>query len=257
LAACYLKDFGGVMKKILILGATSAIAQAVAKRFASKGGSLFLVARDKEKLKAIEDDLRVRGAKIVESKVADLNDCSKHQEIIDSAIQVLSGLDVALIAYGVLGDKAACEEDYLLAEKILKTNFLSVISLSILLKKYFMKQKKGCLAVISSVAGDRGRQSNYIYGSSKGGLNIFLGGLRNRLAPFGVQVLTINPGFVDTPMTADMKKGILFVSPDFIAKGIDRAITKGKDIVYLPWVWRPIMIVIRMIPEFIFKKLRL
>ena len=119
------------------------------------------------------------------------------------------------------------------------------------------ERKYGCIAVISSVAGDRGRQSNYIYGTAKGALTLFLQGLRNRLARSNVQVLTLKPGFVDTPMTAHLKKGLLFVSPETIAKGILRSIQKKKNEVYLPWFWYFIMKIIKTIPEFIFKRMKL
>jgi decaprenylphospho-beta-D-erythro-pentofuranosid-2-ulose 2-reductase len=126
-----------------------------------------------------------------------------------------------------------------------------------LLAKQLEQQGHGCIAVISSVAGDRGRQSNYVYGTAKGALSIFLQGLRNRLGKTGVQVLTIKPGFVDSPMTKDFDKGLLWVKPAMIAQGILRAIEKKKEVVYLPFFWRYIMLIIKMIPEKIFKRLTL
>ena len=141
------------------------------------------------------------------------------------------------IAHGTLGDQQKSAEDYTVAERELRTNLLSVISLLTPIANYFEEQKSGVIAVISSVAGDRGRQSNYVYGTAKGGLNIFLQGLRNRLNPAGVCVLTIKPGFVDTPMTEGIKKNPLFASPETIAKGIYTAIAAKRDIVYLPWFW--------------------
>ena len=122
---------------------------------------------------------------------------------------------------------------------------------------YFEKEKKGCIAVISSVAGDRGRQSNYIYGAAKGGVTTFLQGLRNRLSPSGVSVVTIKPGMVDTPMTAHLPKSPLFAKPSDVGKGIYKAMLAGKDIAYLPVYWKLIMFVIKIIPEGIFKKMRL
>jgi short-subunit dehydrogenase len=122
---------------------------------------------------------------------------------------------------------------------------------------FFEKQKHGVITVISSVAGDRGRQSNYIYGSAKAGLSVYLDGLRNRLYSAGVAVVTIKPGFVDTPMTAHLKKGFLFASPEKVARDILRAIEKRKCVVYTPWFWRWIMFVIKSIPETIFRKLKL
>jgi short-subunit dehydrogenase len=156
-----------------------------------------------------------------------------------------------------LGDQKACEQDFSLAEKEIRTNFLSCVSLLTLISNEMEKEKAGTIAVISSVAGDRGRQSNYIYGSAKGALNLFLQGLRNRMYPLGVRVLTIKPGFVDTPMTAAFKKNILFAKPDQIARGIVKAIDRKKDVVYLPFFWWGIMAIIKAIPEWIFKRLKL
>ena len=141
--------------------------------------------------------------------------------------------------------------------KELETNFVSVVSLLTYMANYFSAKKSGTIAVISSVAGDRGRQSNYVYGAAKGALTLVLQGLRNRLFSDGVQVLTIKPGFVDTPMTADIKKNFLFVKPKLVAEQIVIAVKKKKDVVYVPWFWRYIMLIIKIIPEFIFKRLSL
>ncbi|MGK5088302.1 SDR family oxidoreductase [Bdellovibrionota bacterium FG-2] len=247
------------MKKTLILGATSAIAQAVCELLVQKGDSLFLVGRDSQKLDAIVSDLKVRGGVgvHVESRVSDLDDLAGHEALIDEAARVLGGLDQVLIAHGVLGDQKKAEVDFSHAHQILQTNFLSPVSLLNLIANRFEAQKHGAIAMISSVAGDRGRQSNYVYGASKGGLNVFLEGLRNRLSFSGVRVLTIKPGFVDTPMTKDFKKGLLWASPEQVARGIVRAMDTGKDVTYLPFFWRWIMLVIRHIPESVFKRMKL
>lgn len=245
------------MKKILIVGATSAIAEATARRYARDGGTLFLVGRDSERLAALAADLEIVGAKAARFASLDVNDFARHREVIDAAYAALGGLDLALIAHGTLGDQAACEKDFALTLQELNTNAISVISLLTELANRFAAQGSGTIAVISSVAGDRGRQSNYIYGTAKGALTIFLQGLRNRLAAKGVQVLTIKPGFVDTPMTTAFKKGALWAKPEQIAEGIFKAVAAGKDVVYLPFFWRWIMLVIRLIPEGIFKKLKL
>ena len=163
----------------------------------------------------------------------------------------------SILKYGSLGDQAACEASAAQTLTELNTNCISVISLLTLLANVMQKQGSGSLAVISSVAGDRGRQSNYVYGTAKGALTIFLQGLRNRLDQHGVHVLTIKPGFVDTPMTSDFSKGLLWVGPETIARGIVSAINKRKDIVYLPFFWRYIMLIIRLIPERIFKRMSL
>lgn len=243
--------------KILILGATSKIAQETARCFAGGGNDLFLVARDRTKLDAVAGDLRARGTGKIESAVLDLAETARHAALIESAAKALGGLDAALIAHGTLSDQAACQADFVAAEQELKTNLLSPVSLCTVLANFFEAQGSGTLAVIASVAGDRGRQSNYVYGCAKGGLAIFLQGLRNRLAAKNVSVITIKPGFVDTPMTASIKKNALFASPKKVGKRIARAMEKGANEIYVPFFWRGIMAVIKSIPEPIFKKLKL
>lgn len=239
------------------MGATSAIAQAAGRRFAEAGDRLFLVGRDMKKLDIVADDLRVRGATQLRTLAADLNDCSRHEDIIRNATQELGGLDTVLIAHGTLPDQQACEQSYEHAERELRTNFLSDVSLLTVIANQFERNRRGIIAVISSVAGDRGRQSNYVYGAAKGGLSIFLQGLRNRLHKAGVRVLTIKPGFVDTPMTRAFKKGALWSTPEVVGDGIYRAIARGRDVVYLPWFWRAIMAAIKATPERIFCRLSL
>ncbi|HLI90287.1 MAG TPA: SDR family oxidoreductase [Ktedonobacteraceae bacterium] len=243
--------------KVLIVGATSAIAQETAKCFARDNAELFLVARDAEKLNAVVDDLRVRGAKSVETFLLDISDLERHQEMFDAALAALGSLDMLLIAHGTLGDQHKCELSVAETLRELNTNAISVISLLTISANYFERQRRGCIAVISSVAGDRGRQSNYVYGTAKGAVSIFLQGLRNRLHKARVSVLTVKPGFVDTPMTAALRKGPLFARPSSVGKGIYLAMLKGRDVVYLPWFWRPIMFVVKSIPERIFKQLSL
>jgi len=245
------------MKKILIIGATSAIAREVAKIYALQQCHIFLVGRNEEKLHIIADDLRSRCAQTVNILAVEITNIETHQQIIEQADHSMEGIDTVLIAYGSLPDQTACEADAGETLVELNTNFISVVALLTQLANDMEKRGRGTLAVISSVAGDRGRQSNYIYGAAKGGLSIFLQGLRNRLASKGVNVLTIKPGFVDTPMTAEFKKGLLWVSAETLAQGIVKAIDKKRDVVYLPWFWWGIMLIIKSIPERIFKKLKL
>lgn len=245
------------MKRIVIFGATSAIAQACARIWAGRGDTLYLVGRRSERLEAVAGDLEVRGAGLVKWEAHDLADVEAHEAIVDRAFAALGGVDVALIAHGTLGDQTLLKEDPSLAMDSIRVNFVSAASLLSHLANRMEKQGSGCLAVISSVAGDRGRQSNYVYGAAKAGLSAFASGLRGRLATSGVSVLTIKPGFVDTPMTAHVKKGILFASPETVAQGIVRAIDRKKDVVYVPGFWRPIMWLIRSLPERIFKRLPL
>ncbi len=243
--------------RLLIVGATSAIAHETAKCFARDGAEFFLVARSAEKLEDIGKDLKVRGARRIEKYLLDVNDLDRHQAMIETAIATLQGLDMVLIAHGTLGDQQKCQRSVEETLREFTTNCTSVISLLTILAAYFEQHRRGCIAVISSVAGDRGRQSNYVYGAAKGAVTIFLQGLRNRLYKSGVAVVTVKPGTVDTPMTAGMKKGLLFASARTIGEGTYKAMQSRKEVVYLPLYWRPIMFIVKSIPEPIFKKLSL
>jgi short-subunit dehydrogenase len=243
------------MTTLLIIGATSAIAQATARRFAAEQARFFLVGRDADKLTAVADDLRVRGATGVETYVLDMNDIEKHAAMVEAATAALGTLDAALIAHGTLGNQKADETLVVETMREWSTNATSVIALLTLLANAFERQRHGTIAVISSVAGDRGRRSNYIYGASKAALNTFLEGLCYRLHTAGVAVITIKPGFVDTPMTAAIPKNFLFASPERVGQDIHRAMARGTSVVYTPWFWRYVMLLIRLIPEPVFRKL--
>jgi len=245
------------MSNILILGATSAIAKHTARLFAADAHSLYLVARNEDKLSAMKQDMLVRGAKEVHYEKLDLADDRQHAQLIQRASSSMGSIDTVLIAYGTLTNQEICASSYEKTLKELQVNCLSVISLLTILANQFEAQGSGSIAVISSPSGDRGRQSNYIYGTAKGALSIFLQGLRNRMAKSNVHILTIKPGFVDTPMTKDFKKGFLWVTPEVISKGIYKAIKKKKEVVYLPFFWLFIMLVIKSTPEKIFKHLKL
>lgn len=245
------------MRRILIMGATSAIAEACAREFAALGDALFLVARNADRLGAMADDLRLRGAPQVEVHVMDARQIESYPALVDAATRQLGGLDTALLAHGTLTDqpRAQVEVAYLLEE--FQVNALSHMALCSELANRFEAQGRGCIAVISSVAGDRGRQSNYAYGAAKAAVSAFTSGLRQRLHPKGVTVLTVKPGFVDTPMTAAFRKGLLWASPAQVASAIVRAVRDRRPVLYTPWFWWPIMQIIRHVPEAIFRKLRL
>lgn len=242
-------------KNIVIFGATSLIAQHVAKQFATKKNKLFLVGRNQAYLSAIADDLVIRGCENVDYSVCDLVECAQHAALIDKAIQTLGHIDVVLLAHGTLPDQKACENNSDLTHAAFQTNLLSSISLLTHLANYFEQRKEGTLVVISSVAGDRGKRSNYVYGSAKAGLSTFLQGLRVRLASSNINVLTIKPGFVDTPMTKNFKKGLLWAKPEKIATIIVESIDKNRHEIYAPWFWRYIMMMINVIPERFFCRL--
>jgi decaprenylphospho-beta-D-erythro-pentofuranosid-2-ulose 2-reductase len=243
--------------KVLVIGATSAIAEATARLLASQGASLHLVARDANRLRSIASDLGVRGARHVSTDLLDVNEFEAHGPMLERARAALGGLDVTLIAHGTLGDQRACEASVELTLREINTNGLSVIALATRVGELFASQKSGALVVISSVAGDRGRGSNYVYGCAKAMVTAFMSGLRQRLYPLGVDVITIKPGFVDTPMTVDFAKGILWAKPAAIAVGIVQAINRRSSVVYLPTFWRPVMLAVRLVPERIFKRLSL
>lgn len=240
---------------VLALGATSAIAEATLRLFAERGARFYLVGRNQDKLDAVAADLHTRGASGVATCVMDLDNTSAHPAMLSAAAQSLGTIEMALLAHGVLGYQSEAQASYGAAEAIFHTNLLSAVSLITWLANYFETMGHGTLAVISSVAGDRGRRSNYVYGASKGALSIFLDGVRSRLDHAGVQVLTIKPGFVATPMTAHLAQGPLFAQPAQVAKGIVKAVEKGRDVVYLPAFWSVIMLVIRLVPRPLFKKL--
>jgi decaprenylphospho-beta-D-erythro-pentofuranosid-2-ulose 2-reductase len=244
-------------RKILVLGATSGIAEATCRIWAAQGASLFLIARNPAKLAAVAADLKTRGASYVDTEVADLDDTEKHAELLAHAVNSLTGMDIAYLAHGILGDQTEAEQDFNTAAQIIHTNFMAPVSLLTWLANFCVQRHAGTLAVISSVAGDRGRKSNYLYGSSKAGLSAFLGGLRNRVDREGVTVLTIKPGPTKTAMTAGMPKSEKFADVDSVAESIVTAIDKRKDVLYVPFQWQPIMFIIRNIPERIFKKLNL
>ncbi|NJA04837.1 SDR family oxidoreductase [Methylococcaceae bacterium WWC4] len=248
------------MQRTVIFGATSAIAQEVARQLVVRGGALYCIGRNSAKLDALLADLRVRAGsgQVIGGEEADLNDLTRHESLLLSAEKALGGLDALLVAQGSLSDQKSCEVSPDLTVREFNTNALSAISILTLAANKMEAQKAGVLAAISSVAGDRGRQSNYVYGAAKGALTIFMEGLRNRLTKVGVSVVTIKPGFVDTPMTASFdKNGVLWSNPEIIARGIVIAMEKGSGEVYLPGFWRFIMLVIRHIPSRMFNKMSL
>lgn len=245
------------MSKILIIGGTSAIAEHCARLWAARGDELFLVGRNNERLTQIIADLKVRGAANVGHLILDLNDFDQHQNMLDTAERHLGGLDMVLIAHGTLSDQKACEKSVSLTINEITTNALSIVALLTLISNRLEVKKRGKIAIISSVAGDRGRESNYVYGSSKAMVTAFTSGLRQRLHKSGVTVVTIKPGFVDTPMTKNMAKNYLWATPESIALQITKAIQGPSTEIYTPYFWRIIMLIIKSIPNSLFKHVSL
>lgn len=238
------------MERVLVLGATSAIAAEIAQIHASRGDRLYLVGRNPEKLAAVA--ARCPGAL---AKQADFSDLEANEPLIDEAWEALGGIDVAVIAHGDLGDQLATERSFAAAEEILRANFLSVVAQLIPLANKMEAAGKGRIGVITSVAGERGRPRNYTYGTAKGALNIYLQGVRSRLYGAGVGITTIKLGPVDTPMTKDHAKNVLFAKPAAVAKSIVEAIDGRTPEAFVPPIWSAIMPVVRNTPEMVFQKL--
>lgn len=244
-----------ISKNILILGVTSAIAEKVARIYALQGYNLFIVGRNRDQLEIIAADLRVRGAQSVTTLAGDLAQVNQMKQQFEKLLGSIDRLDIGLIAYGTLPNQQTTQVDVDELQQAIEVNGTSQLVWSSIIANKLEQQSTGTLAVISSVAGMRGRQSNYSYGAAKGMVSIFLSGLRNRLAKSGILVLDIRPGFVDTPMTAEFPKGPLWASPEKVARDISKAIEKKRDVLYTPFFWRWIMLIVRHIPEVIFKKL--
>ena len=246
------------MPAVLILGASSAIARATAKKFAAHGNDLILAGRQREELEADAADLTLRYKIAARILVFDALDFESHEPVLSRLLRESGdSLDGVVICIGYLGDQVKAQGDAAEARRILDTNLTGCISALEILAGYFEKRRRGFICALSSVAGDRGRQSNYLYGAAKAGLSAYLQGLRNRLYHSHVHVLTVKPGFVDTRMTFGHPKLFLVASPESAARSIYRAIVRRKNVVYVPWFWRWVMLLVRAAPERIFKRLKL
>ena len=241
------------MSYVLIIGAKSDIAKATAREYAKNGYNLYLAARDVNELEAFANDITVRTQKTVKLVELDILDYENHRTFYDQLEEKPLGV---ISAVGYLGDQEKAQSDFSEAQKIINTNYTGVVSLFNVIAEDFEKRRNGFMVGISSVAGDRGRKSNYVYGSAKAALTAYLSGLRNRLHDAQVHVLTVKPGFVDTKMTEDMDlPEKLTAQPEEVAEDIYTAQQKSKNIVYTKWIWKWVMLVIRIIPEFQFKKM--
>lgn len=243
------------MGPVLILGATSDIARALAHEFARHGYSLQLAARDPSQLDTLAKDLRIRFQQEVQTLAFDAIHYDEHAQFYQ---QLSPAPSVVIAVFGYLGDQEKGQSDWSEAATILNTNYTGAVSILNVVAEDFASKKAGTIVGISSVAGDRGRGSNYLYGSAKAGLTEYLSGLRNRMTEVGVSVVTVKPGFVDTSMTEDLDlPALLTAQPEAVAKDVYRAVKRRKDVIYTRWFWQWIMLVIKVIPERIFKKLRL
>jgi decaprenylphospho-beta-D-erythro-pentofuranosid-2-ulose 2-reductase len=244
------------MKRILIIGATSAIATDCARLWAEQGSEFFLVARNMEKLEQTAADLKARGANAVTLYNMDATVFSVHPAMLENCLAAMQQIDITLIAHGTLPDQKVCERDVTTAMRELANNGTSVIALLALLANQLETQRCGTLAVIGSVAGDRGRKSNYVYGAAKGLVERYVQGLQHRLASTGVKVVLIKPGPTDTPMTAHLKNtGTKLASVEQVARDIVRGIEQGRAVVYTPRIWAVIMLVIANLPRIVFNKM--
>jgi len=241
------------MSYILIIGAKSDIAKAVAKEYGKHGYNLFLASRDAEELKDFASDITIRYKVIAECVELDILDYPSHdifyKRLHEKPLGVIS-------AVGYLGEQDRAQSDFNESQKIINTNFTGIVSLFNIIADDFQIMRNGFIIGISSVAGERGRKSNYLYGSAKAALSVYLSGLRNRLNDFNVHVLTVKPGFVKTKMTESlMLPAILTAQAEEVARDIFKAQQKGKNVLYTKWIWRFIMIAIKSIPEWKFKRM--
>ena len=245
------------MKQVLILGATSSIARAIASELAREGVSLFLGGRDLAELEHMAADLNIRYGIRAHYGSVDAEDFAAHEDFLENAIRTLGGIDGVVFAIGYLGEQPKESADPVTALKIMNINLSAAISLLAPIANIFEKQGHGLIMGLSSVAGDRARPSNYVYGTAKGGLTLYLDGLRNRLDRQGVKVITLKLGFVDTEMTYGKRGLFLVASPEQVAKSACQTLQKPSGVYYLPRFWRMIMLVIRLIPDSVFKRLNL
>jgi len=243
------------MKNVLILGAGSDVGQSLARLFASKSYSIHIAGRDMELLESFKKDLEIRYSVAVNFSYFDADDFSNHDSFLKNLNQTP---DIAIYVIGYMGQKKPMDTDWEDTLRIVSANYLGAVSIFNRLAKAMKNRKSGILIGISSVAGERGRQSNYLYGSAKAGFSTYLSGLRNALISHGVRVITVKPGFINTSMTENLKlPPLLTAQPDEVALAIYKSIQSGKDILYVRFFWRTIMWIIRNIPEKIFKKLSL
>lgn len=245
------------MKNVLVIGATSGIARAMSDRLAREGARLFLVGRSAPRLEDLRSHLKTLGAAEVGIAAADLVDKAACRQAIESGIEALGKIDLAVFAQGVLGDNSIATREPDAGLQLIDVNYSSVVHGLILVANQLRAQRSGSLAILGSVAGDRSRKSLYAYGATKAALAFYATGLSAELEPHGVHVCLIKPGPIDTPMTRHLKRGLLMASADTAARLILVAIEKKRNVAYVPGFWRVILAVFRLIPESLFRRLPL
>jgi short-subunit dehydrogenase len=243
---------------VLIVGATSGIGRAVAREFARAGYDLVLAGRDEEELGAESSDLALRFGVRVATERFDGAEFDAHAGMFESAVNRFGGLDAVIVCHGSMVPQAEAARDLNHARAVIDANFTSAVSVLNRAADYFEgRGRGGTIVAVTSVAGDRGRQSNYIYGAAKAGLQTYLEGLRHRLFRSGVRVVDVRPGFVDTGMTWGLPGVFLAASPEKVGRAVYRAARRGRAVVYAPWFWRWIMALVRCLPRFLFHRTRL
>ncbi len=244
-------------RAVLLVGGTSAIGRAIAREMAARGARLHLGARDRSEVERISADLRTRYGVPATWSVFEAGDFGSHAGFLAGAIAELGGLDIVVVAVGELGDQVAAEGDFAEARRIIDANYTGVLSLLTEVAGRMEHQRHGAIAVLCSVAGDRGRRSNYFYGSAKAGLDRYLQGLRSRLLHSGVHVLTVKPGLIDTRMTFDRPASVLIANPRRVALATVRGLRHRRNVIYVPWYWFWLMLGVRAVPESLFKRVNL
>jgi decaprenylphospho-beta-D-erythro-pentofuranosid-2-ulose 2-reductase len=243
------------MPTALILGAASDMAIAIAEKFAAEGYSIQLAARNVSRLEPMQSDLAIKYSSRVSIHEFDALAFDTHDSFFE---ELEPKPDVTVCVFGYLGDNIKASSDWNEASRIIHSNYTGAVSVLNIIARHYASLNEGVIVGISSVAGERGRQSNYLYGSAKAGFTAYLSGLRNSLYHKGVHVVTVQPGFVYTKMTENIElPKLLTAKPEEVAQAVYSAVIKKRNVVYVKWFWKYIMAIIKNVPEFMFKKLKL
>ncbi|HEV2308878.1 MAG TPA: decaprenylphospho-beta-D-erythro-pentofuranosid-2-ulose 2-reductase [Acidimicrobiia bacterium] len=253
-----MRDGLGAVQSALVFGGTSDIAEATLRRLVERRTRrIVLAGRDVDRLGEIAEDLRARGATLVECVPFDALDTTTHEAVVDDVFDRVGDIDLVLVAFGVLGEQADAEQRAAAAVDVARVNYLGAVSVLTPTAERLRSQGHGAIVVLSSVAGERARESNYVYGSTKAGLDAFAQGLSDRLAGTGVSVMIVRPGFVHTKMTTGLKPAPLAATPEAVAEAICDGLASGRTIVWVPGALRPVMSVLRHLPRPVFRRLAL